>query len=318
MRTLTLDVGKTGCRAVLEVDGDSVGSAEGDGAPGLAEADGLAGVHAAISTVVDQLSPAGVDLVGAAVAGFQQARDRAEELATRISREHGDAPVTVASDMTASHAGALSGRPGVVVAAGTGAVALAVGPDGSSAQVDGWGWMLGDSGSGYAIGLRGLRAALRAHDGRDGPVALVEPASRRFGDLDALHRTLTDGTSPVRAVASFARDVRELALAGDPWCEQVWADAGHELARSATAAARRVGANTTAIDVTVTGGLAEAGPLLLTPFAEELLRLLPRHRQVPAEGDACTGALLLASRTDLPHEPLVVRHPASATREKNR
>ena len=43
----------------------------------------------------------------------------------------------------------------------------AVGPRGEVVQVGGWGQLLGDEGSGYRIGLDGLRAVMRASDGRE-------------------------------------------------------------------------------------------------------------------------------------------------------
>jgi len=69
--------------------------------------------------------------------------------------------VLVTDDAVTAHLGALGGEPGVVVAAGTGAIALGVGESGASARADGWGTLLGDDGGGYWIGRRsGARAAL--------------------------------------------------------------------------------------------------------------------------------------------------------------
>ena len=55
---------------------------------------------------------------------------------------------------------------GVAVVAGTGSMAFARGTDGRTARAGGWGPLLGDEGSGYALALSGLRAAARAADGR--------------------------------------------------------------------------------------------------------------------------------------------------------
>jgi N-acetylglucosamine kinase-like BadF-type ATPase len=83
-----------------------------------------------------------------------------------LARRFATNSIVLASDITTSHAGALGGAPGVVVAAGTGAAALALDQEGRSAICDGWGYLLGDEGSGYAIGRAGLASALREHDGR--------------------------------------------------------------------------------------------------------------------------------------------------------
>ncbi|HKV44339.1 MAG TPA: BadF/BadG/BcrA/BcrD ATPase family protein, partial [bacterium] len=78
----------------------------------------------------------------------------------------------VDSDATVALAGALACGPGVVVIAGTGSVALGRDPSGREARAGGWGYLFGDEGSGFAIGLGGIRAALRARDGTGAPTAL--------------------------------------------------------------------------------------------------------------------------------------------------
>ena len=90
------------------------------------------------------------------------------------------------SDGVIAHAGALGGEPGVVLIAGTGVVALAIGADGGLRTADGWGPWLGDEGGGAWIGAAGLRAALRAHDGRGPSTTLLDAARARFGRAENL------------------------------------------------------------------------------------------------------------------------------------
>ena len=53
---------------------------------------------------------------------------------------------------------------GVAVIAGTGSLVIGRNPHGESTRAGGWGYLLGDEGSGYAIGLEGLKAVVRATD----------------------------------------------------------------------------------------------------------------------------------------------------------
>ena len=62
----------------------------------------------------------------------------------------------LAHDSTTSYLGALGDTRGAVVASGTGVVTLAVGVE-TVARVDGWGYIMGDAGSGYWIGRAGAR-----------------------------------------------------------------------------------------------------------------------------------------------------------------
>lgn len=305
---LAFDVGKSGCRVALFVDGGRAAEAERPGPSGLADPDGPAAAAAAMAAAAaGEVTSGAVDAVAAGLAGLAQAPSAAGELAGRLARQHGTTAVVLGSDMTTSHLGALGGEPGVVVAGGTGAVALAVSACGATARADGWGYLLGDAGSGYAIGRRGLDAALRAHDGRGGSEAVRVLAQRRFGDLDRLPHVVHGAENPPRVVAAFARDVLQAAHDGDDWSQTVWAEAGAELART-TAAAARLLSEEAGVAVSTTGGLFEAGPMLTDPYAAELARILPLGRLQARAGDALDGAYLMAIRADLPHEPLLIRH----------
>ena len=96
------------------------------------------------------------------------------------------AACAVVSDAVASLVGALGGlRPGAVVAAGTGAVALGSDFAGTWTKVDGWGHVLGDRGSAAWVGLEGLRAALRHRDGvAGGSARLLAAAEGLLGSCD--------------------------------------------------------------------------------------------------------------------------------------
>jgi N-acetylglucosamine kinase-like BadF-type ATPase len=62
---------------------------------------------------------------------------------------------------------------GIALISGTGSLAWGRNGEGQIARSGGWGYMLGDEGSGYAIALAGLRAAVRAADNRDEPTSLL-------------------------------------------------------------------------------------------------------------------------------------------------
>ena len=79
--------------------------------------------------------------------------------------------------------GRRAGAPGVVIIAGTGSIAYGRNARSEAARAGGWGYMLGDEGSGYWIGRAALRAVLRDAD-RRGPATaltrlLLAPLRRR-------------------------------------------------------------------------------------------------------------------------------------------
>jgi N-acetylglucosamine kinase-like BadF-type ATPase len=218
--------------------------------------------------------------------------------------------VLVTSDVVTGYCGAVGLSEGVVVAAGTGVITLAVGPL-RVARVDGWGWILGDAGSGYDIGRRGLDAALRAHDGRGGSAALAELAARAIGPLDDLVRLVYGEANPVRLVAGFAEQVAAAARAGDPIARRIWADAAAELATSAVAAVDRAGLDLERIPLSWTGGLFSAEDLLLEPFLARATATRPALIPQAPAGTALEGAYRLATATPGgPLDALVYRAPA--------
>ena len=122
--------------------------------------------------------------------------------------------VWLADDAVTAHAGALSLGWGVSVTAGTGVACLAVPPDGAPRVIGGHGYLLGDEGGAFWIGREGLRAVLRAADGRGPSTALAGPASQRFDGLDDLGARVHAADRPV----DFDRALR----AGRPRGGGVW------------------------------------------------------------------------------------------------
>jgi N-acetylmuramic acid 6-phosphate etherase len=272
---LAVDLGKTSCRAAARGR-----RAEGAGAPGLAAPGGVRAAEAAILAVARELGPVDEVIVGAA--GALAAPDAARALGDALLASLRVERVAVTSDAVIAHAGALDGEPGVVLIAGTGVVALAIGADGTLRTADGWGPWLGDEGGGAWIGAAGLRAALHAHDGRGPSTTLLDAACARFGAPETWPAQLTGAA----ALASFAPDV--LAAEGDATALAIVSAAAEALAATARAAGDG--------PVAMVGGLAGVEAL------RQQLDL------VPAAGDALDGALRLGAI----HEPHVIRMQAGA------
>jgi N-acetylglucosamine kinase-like BadF-type ATPase len=197
--------------------------------------------------------------------------------------------VLLGGDVVTAHAGALGMRPGVVLAAGTGAIALGLTADGRCRTVDGGGYLYGDAGGGFWIGRRGLDAALRGHDGRARPGPLTARATEVFGDLGQLAERLYPADDRVSQVAGFARHVLELSES-DPVAAAIADAAAAELAATTAAA--------DGDDVSWTGRLLRHDGLR-TRFAAALHARRPSARLHAPAGDGLDGAAALAGSTDL-------------------
>lgn len=245
-----------------------------------------------------------VDAVCVGAAGMATLGDGLRaELPHALEQALGVRHLALAADAVTGYAAALEDRPGVVVAAGTGLIAL--GTDLRQwRRADGWGHLLGDCGGGAWIGRAGLEAALRAHDGRrGGSKALLARAEERYPPAAELPGWLYPRTDRPAALASFAPQVAQLAAAGDQIAATIMSTAAEEIAHSAVAALPPVAG----AEVALTGGLLELGEPLLGPLRAVLAERLPhtvvtRASAAPLGGALRVGAALLHGRLRLPAE----------------
>ncbi|MEV5525242.1 BadF/BadG/BcrA/BcrD ATPase family protein [Streptomyces pseudogriseolus] len=222
------------------------------------------------------------------------------ELPDRLARDLGVRRAALAADAVTAYVGALGSRPGAVIAAGTGLIAI--GTDLARwRRADGWGHLLGDCGGGAWIGRAGLEAALRAHDGRDGGSArLLAETEEMFGPVTGLPGQVYPRADRAAVLASFAPRVGACAAEGDPVAAGIVRAAARHMADAAAAVCPAEGAPA----VGCTGGLLGLGEVLLAPLDKRLAELLPGARRVPAEGDPLDGAVRLAE--DLSAGPLAL------------
>ena len=294
--TAGIDVGGSGIRTVVELDGQVQRVTAQSPTPRPGPRSHIEELVDRVTASLTSAGPPGLEFgtIAVGLAGLPGLVDRPDLLATGIAGQVNTERVIIASDAVATHAGALGLQPGTVVAAGTGVIALGTDHQLTWRQADGWGTLLGDIGGGAWIGRRGLRAALAAHDQRTGgSSALLARLLPHFGSPQQLLDCVYSSAVPGHVFASLAPEVAAVARDGDPVAATIWQRAGSALAHTVAAAA---GALPTDRPLSWGGGLFRAGPLLHTPFVEELARLLPQTPRRPPLDDAAGGALVLARR----------------------
>lgn len=233
-RVVAIDAGQTGMKVRVRHDGRSDDMVFA----GIATHEPLMPQLAEVARAAISRTAVRPDVVTAGVSGLT---DRNADPAALLGllADSGIREVVLAHDSTTSFLGALGDARGAVVASGGGVVTLAVGHD-SVARVDGWGYIMGDAGSGYWIGREALDAVMRAYDGRGAQTALTEPVRERWPDLEQAYITLQTSEDRVSIVASFAAEVARCADAGDAVANTITAGAAQQLAHSVTTALTRV------------------------------------------------------------------------------
>jgi N-acetylglucosamine kinase-like BadF-type ATPase len=291
-----VDGGATRCRAiVLGADGREVGRAEGPA--GIVTVRTAAAAAEIIAIVVrdavrDAIGDAGAAppvarlVAGLAGAGRPDARDAARSAleATGVAMA-----VEVRGDSEIALDDAFDSGAGILVVAGTGSMALGRAAHGRQARAGGWGVVLGDEGSGWWLGIQGLRAVARAADGR-GPATILTGIL-----LDAL--SLPDAAAMITRVdaaskgeiAALAPLVLRAAEDGDGLARQLADDAARELAAAALAVRRALDPWPEPPRVVGVGGLIAPDGLLRDRVVEALGRhelLFDPREVVPARGAA--------------------------------
>ena len=291
------DVGGSKTAVGVSEGGEVIARADGPGAavrPGraLASAGMIAEVVRRALASTGQLS-GDVLLVGAAGAGREPERS---ELAKALRSESLAKQVVVTTDIELALAGAFDQGPGIVVSAGTGSIAVGRDGKGGHRRIGGYGWQMGDEGSGYAVGRAALGAVSRAHDGRSPRTLLSDRvlAATRSPDFDSLVRWAASA-SPSE-LAALAPHVLEIAAQGDPLAQGIADYAARELVQLAVCLLPLLDADHP-IGVALTGGLlAEDRPLRRSVLAR--LGEDASLRPIDARVDAVMGALRLAGRSE--------------------
>lgn len=128
-----------------------------------------------------------------------------------------DKKVVMHSDVYVALLGFTQGTPGALLISGTGSMACAIDNEGNYHTSGGWGQILGDEGSGYHLGLMGIRAALQYHDQMSSPTILLDYL-KDFYKLDRLIDMIEIVYNPPiekSRIAAFAVEVEKAALHND-------------------------------------------------------------------------------------------------------
>ncbi|MBK9062571.1 MAG: hypothetical protein IPL89_05175 [Acidobacteria bacterium] len=258
----------------------------------ILEAAGDAAVSAVVS--VGRAERVGVGLAGVESAGL------VKPLTSALEEHFGAGRVFVTTDARIALAGAAPGDPdgpGVVLIAGTGAIAFGRGKDGAEARAGGWGPLLGDEGSGYAIARQGLAAVVRELDGR-GPKTeirrLLFESERGIHTLEELLSKIYRSEGGAGDVAGYFPLVLSAAKGGDGEARRILGEAGRELALAAITVIRKLHLEAESFPVATVGGVFAAGEILAGPLAAELHAVAPGARVGPPAYPPEVGAIRLA------------------------
>ena len=248
-----------------------------------------------INEALEKLPKANLLAIHAGVAGAS-APSTQKALADRIRSlvaGNDSLQISISHDGVTAIEGALGGEGGLLFIAGTGSGVMAR-TEKKYSQIDhvgGWGYLIGDEGSGYSIGRRGIAAVGHAFDG--GPATTLT-------DLARDHLTIHDRYSLLNNISS------------PDWKFQHVAPLVLEAANDADAVALSIVHNETALltrqsewllkkhpdlspRFTITGGLSNH-EFYVASMCKAMKRVWPAANYTPPTGTPLEGAVRIAMR----------------------
>lgn len=283
---------------LLCLDGGGRALAQGFAGPLNLNGASREGVVATVREAVGWMArhvPGGLDACDGLVIGAAGISNAAAAaLLTEAARQAGyGGPLALRGDQEIALAGAVEG-PGAVLIAGTGSIGYGRDAEGRIVRVGGWGHLIDDGGSGYAIGRDILTAVVRAADGRDAPTCLTEQVFARLG-IAAVPELITWLYRPETAkrdVAALAPLLSAALAQADPAALRIAERAAEALAELVAVLWRRLGLSEG--ELALTGSIVDHFPSIRQGIVRRCGERFPRLRVIAPRHTPAWGAASLA------------------------
>ena len=259
--------------------------------------------------------------LGIGMAGVLEASGR-ERVRSAVDKVWPGIPCWVGNDLETAYA-AASEEPRqqpvarVIVISGTGASCYGKKANGEEILTGGWGHLAGDHGSGYDIALRACQAVFLALDESGHWPAL---GGRFLGALQLnspAEMIAWLGGAPKTDIAALAVEVFAAAANGDKTAKLILTEAAEMIARTATACARRLVKEGTAVEFVLTGSVLLKQPGFARQVERQLLAAWPRAAVKLLQREGAWGAVAMARHAwQLARAPAAARATAFDVRKK--
>jgi glucosamine kinase len=284
---------KTVCR-LADAQGNVLSEARGPGAN--LQSTGELHVERVLHQLITEVTTSAPDWPAAVclgIAGVDRAGDAAvvRNILLRIAPR---SRVVVVNDALVALEAGVPGAPGVVLIAGTGSIAYGRNLDGWAARAGGWGYLLGDEGSGFWLGRQALRSVVRSADGRGPHTLLTDRVLAHFGiaRTQDLVREIYNGSFEPATVAAIASQVEGAASDGDEIALHLIDTGARELGLAALSVCARL--KLSRGPVVLAGGMFTAAPRLRQRVVSHLTGRWPGMVVTPLQGQPVSGAVSLA------------------------
>ena len=202
------------------------------------------------------------------------------------------------SDLSVALAGLTSGKPGLIAVCGTGSMVLCRNNAGRELSAGGWGWKVGDPGSGYMLAREGLFQGLfrLQTEGRETPLLQAALSYFSVPDAQAMIPALYATDRDTAALAAFGAEVLRLADQGATDAHGILSRQMEQLAL--LAASLLASTPEAAGCVGLFGGVFQHSELARSLFSEALAARCPGVYPHILQTPPAVGAVILAMQRE--------------------
>lgn len=216
------------------------------------------------------------------------------DMIKKAMERHGIWNVQIVGDQVIALEGALEGAPGIALISGTGSVCFGRNEDGISERAGGWGHLIGDEGSAYALGREALSAVAKEIDGYGTATILTKLLAKEYG-LDTREKIISyvyEGNK--EKVAALSKMVEMAGRAHDPVTISIIERNAEKLTDLVICVKNKLGFRK--VETAMLGGMLENDTLLRSAFVHCMGEKLPEVTCMAPKNDAGHGALLMAEK----------------------
>ena len=213
-----------------------------------------------------------------------------------IFRNLGFSDILITDDAHTALYGGIDSDEGVILISGTGSICYGRNKRGETRRAGGWGYIIGDEGSGYDIGLQAIKHTARSIDKRDGESLLSSMILKRLGisGMDELIGLIYRSGNGRSIIAELAPVVDEAYINGDIYAKGILDNSVSELFKCVKAVIDGMEFSRKQIYLAFSGSVLKKCRYISGRLKDVICSTYPEITVIDAKNDAAWGAVLMA------------------------
>ncbi len=204
--------------------------------------------------------------------------------------------ILICNDTMIGLAAGSNNKNKVILISGTGANCYGINEKGQEARSNGWDYILGDEGSGYSIGLKALKAVMKAYDNRGSKTLLTDIVLKTLGlqkEPDLMNWIYHKEFSKDK-IASIGKILCDAAELEDKVSIKILKEEASEAVISAMAVIKKLGLKNKEFDFIFIGNLFKTDKYFKEILTNKLKKACPKIRFVLPNTKPVMGAIRIA------------------------